>query len=202
MTVEEQEMPSPTEEVDRTFVRTLRALRNVGDDREQRTQLLRRIAALSVDMREAILDEAGNPDWAGRTHAYREHMRDMYAKAGMTAEEKSNVQAAVRYHVSSLVRERLTDGEVEALGLVEHSSQEKARVSRNARSAQLRLVREETAPAETSPLRLLALALIHLERVKPAAISHLDDEERALAQATLEQIMTRVRTLTRGRHAG
>src|SRR4051812_43452584 len=78
------------------IVRILRALRTSEGDR--RTMLYRDLAGHMVELREHYLTPSGEPDWTGRTGAYRLGVRALYADAGYSPAERKQVQTSIRYH--------------------------------------------------------------------------------------------------------
>lgn len=180
----------------RTLVRTLRSLRNATSD-TARTDLLRDIAQLSVDLREHFLTPQGEPDWAARTWAYREYLRACYAEAGYTPDEARTTQAAVRYHVSRYLRERLSDEELRHLGLRPEATVDRARERRAAKRA---LFEAATSPHVTGDMdgaevKMIASSLLLLQRVDPARLYALGDRERDTVRVILTQLARRVDVL-------
>lgn len=77
---------------------------------ELRTIHLRRVASLFVDIREKCEDPAGRgPDWTGRSKAYREAVSEAYREVEdeVPPVRLRQMKSQVRYHFSSIVRERL-----------------------------------------------------------------------------------------------
>lgn len=68
----------------------------------------------------------GSPDLLGRSRDYRAFVTQAQDEAGVPRDDRASVQAAIRYHVSPLLRERYAE-EVEALGLSAGSSVERGR---------------------------------------------------------------------------
>lgn len=122
------------------FVRALRRLRQL--EGSERTPLYRDLAAHTVALREHFHTAQGEPDWIGRTSAYRHAVRDLYSKADYTPEEADGVQSAIRYHVGNLVREILHPEALEDLGLDEISPLERAREVRRDQAILLARARE------------------------------------------------------------
>lgn len=107
-----------------------------------RTPIYRELAEYTVALREHYLTEAGEPDWVGRTSAYRHAVRDLYSRAGYTPEDAKAVQSTIRYHVGNIVREVLRPEEIEDLGLTEVSPLEQARETRRDQAVLLARARE------------------------------------------------------------
>ncbi|MFD6638341.1 hypothetical protein ACFWDN_21270 [Micromonospora chalcea] len=187
-------MSATKEDLGAGLVRVLRALRRVGDNRERRTELYRTIANASVDLREHFLTPEGNPDWAGRTWAYREYVRERYSEAGYSREEARPVQTSVRYHVSVRVRERLTPEEVEDLGLRAENITERMCDHRAAKSA---LFESLTPSADDNPDvgRAIAGAYVVLQRLSTADVGALRGQARENARAVLARLRERAEEL-------
>lgn len=95
----------------------MNALRQYVSDGLRGTASLREAADAAVEAREHFFTAEGEPDWLGRTHAYRNWSRETFSKAGIQASDLTKVQNSVRYHVSASLRERLSDEAREDLGL-------------------------------------------------------------------------------------
>ncbi|RKR85902.1 hypothetical protein BDK92_0117 [Micromonospora pisi] len=103
------------QEIRTEIVRILRALQHA--EGERRTMLYRDLADQTVDLREHYLTPAGQPDWTGRTGAYRIAVRALYAEAGYSQAERKVVQTSTRYHIGNHVRARISKEEADALAL-------------------------------------------------------------------------------------
>ncbi|MFG3715817.1 hypothetical protein [Micromonospora sp. NPDC047730] len=170
------------------LVKALRAVRRVGDNRERRTELYRAIATASVDLRaHFVVEETGQPDWAGRTWEYREYIRDRYAEAGLSRDEARSVQTSVRYHIGSLVRERLDADQLEDLGLRPEDMAERMREYRKAQSAQLATLKAE--PGDLDLGKALAGAFTVLQKISPGQIAELRGAAREQARAVLGRLL-------------
>ncbi len=95
-------------------------------EREVRTMAARAAAVALVDARPHFQMRDGSPDLLGRSAEYREFVTRAQDEAGVPRDDRASVQAAIRYHVSPLLRERHAK-EVEALGLSAGSSVERGR---------------------------------------------------------------------------
>ena len=152
------------------------------------TEHLRDVATAFVDAREHFYTRDGLPDWLGSTHAYRQWTREAYDRAGVQASELSRLQAAVRYHVGNVVRERLDVQEVAELGLRQHSPRERAVEKRERASETLSLF--GGGPAITDPDDVhaaLAAIDVALRRIAESAVRR-DDADKLgdiLARAEL-----------------
>ncbi|RLK22654.1 hypothetical protein DER29_0492 [Micromonospora sp. M71_S20] len=197
VTTEADLMTATKDELGAALVKALRALRRVGDNRERRTELYRQVADASVDLREHFLTpDTGEPDWAGRSWAYREYVRDRYSEAGVSKDEARSIQASVRYHVSTRVRQRLTPEEVEDLGLRAENIAQRAQATRAVNSALLSSLGAGT-PDENNPdvSRALAGAFVVLQRITPAEVAALDGQGRSQARAVLGRLLAHAEEL-------
>ncbi|MEV8516298.1 hypothetical protein [Dactylosporangium sp. NPDC051484] len=179
------------DDLDAALVKSLNALRLVGDNRELRTVLNRELAESTVGLRAHFPDATGAPDWVGRSWPYREHMRKLYAEAGYSRDEARRAQPSIRYHVASLVREQLTPEQVADLGLHEDDLVERARTSRKATRALLSTVN----PAGKDVVGSAEAGLLLLQRIPVESVQALDDTERAHLRDLLDQIVERVGAL-------
>jgi hypothetical protein len=150
-----------------------------------RTPLLRRVAEVFVDLRGHFYDDDGVQDWRGRTYPYRQVIGDAYGLANVPKDELSTVQAAVRYHVSNVLRERLSADDLEALGLRPSSARERSVEKRERQSALLSAFRNGPAPSEgLDVLRALAAAHALLSRIPAGSLRDLTDQDRRKAART------------------
>jgi hypothetical protein len=99
----------------RSATRELR--KAVESDGADRTHHLRATADLLVDLRALHEDAEGGPDWRGRSFAYRDLVRGIYAGAGLPPDSGDTTKTALRYHVGNALRERLSPDDLDALGL-------------------------------------------------------------------------------------
>lgn len=83
----------------------------------ERTHHLRETADHLVDLRGLHLDAEGAPDWPGRTFAYRDLVRSIYASAGLGPDSGDTTKTALRYHVGNSLRERVDPSDLDAAGL-------------------------------------------------------------------------------------
>lgn len=174
-------------------LRLLRRLRALGpDDRERRTVALRDLAEVMVDMREHFVTPEGDPDWSGRTFAYRELARELYAEAGFPHDQAQAVQAAVRYHVGNIVRQRLSVDELADHGLRDVGPKQRARLSRDAQSALMRSFRQSADP---DVVRNVAAALHLLDRVAADRVAALTDGDREVVRALATAAAERARAV-------
>jgi len=194
-------MTRSRQDVARDLVRALRKLKTLDTGSPARTETLREVARLTVDLREHFLTPSGQPDWAARTWDYRNFIIDRYADAGYSKEESRKVQATVRYHVSPYLRQKLSPDQITDLGLRHESSVDRSREQRDARRALLRAAKEVVAPAtrggpgSADLLRSIAGALLVLQHIDPAALAEMTETDRVQAQAVLSRIEARAAQL-------
>ncbi|MEU5906555.1 hypothetical protein [Micromonospora sp. NPDC047527] len=119
-------MAASKQQIEREILRILRAARQTTGER--RTILLRDLAEQMVDLREHYLTTSGDPDWTGRTGLYRYAVRELYAQAGYSPDERKTTQTSTRYHVGNLVRTRVSQETADALGLGRASPQDRSRM--------------------------------------------------------------------------
>jgi len=162
------------------------------------TGFLRTAADSAVAAREHFFTAEGEPDWLGRTHAYRIWIREAYAKAGVQAADLTKMQAAVRYHVSAALRERISDEAREDLGLRVETARERS-AEKHGRNVEVLSIfggggvitdRETVAKA-------LSLMGATLQRIDAEALSRRDAAERDEALAGLSTIAAAVKRLQR-----
>ena len=86
------------------------------------TLLLRQVARLMVEARSRFTLLDGTPDWQGRSGDYRRWIGEAFTQAGV--EDRHNLQSALRYHTGLLIRERLSERELEEFGFIKASPRE------------------------------------------------------------------------------
>lgn len=190
------------DEIAANIVRKLRALR-AAVDRERQTTLAREIAEGSVALRE-FYEVDGQPDYAGRSHAYRVTMRDLWSKAGFAdAAERDAAQARVRYHVGNIVRERIPAEQIEAAGLQGPSPREQTTERKRAVAALAQAA--SSAPlgdTDADLVRAVGASLAILLRLDPDRVAAVKGRERGLVVATLRRIEARAGVLSAAADAG
>ncbi|GAA4981171.1 hypothetical protein [Actinopolymorpha pittospori] len=174
-------------------VRILRGLRSLGEgDRERRTMLMRDLSETLVNLREHFLTKDGTPDWAGRAWAYRRLVRDLYGEAGIPPEDATPLQAASRYHIGNILRERLKPEELEDLGLGP-GPRERVRAAHEERSNLLATLKGDGENPEV--IRAFSVAFTLLERVSDEAVAELRGADRRAARTLLRKIAERAEQL-------
>lgn len=83
----------------------------------ERSRHLRRTADLLVDLRALHANTEGETDWRGTSYPYRALVASIYSGAGLPQESGHKTKTALRYHIGSALRERLSDEDLKAAGL-------------------------------------------------------------------------------------
>lgn len=156
---------------------------------EERTPALREIAARVAESRSFFqTKDTGDPDWFGRTNAYRVWIRTVYDDAGFQRDEARSVQSSLRYHVGQAVRE-LADAEaLEEAGIMPETPKERAREYQRT----VRAVQNEIG----SGLLSLSAVYVVLRRINAEAMAaELEERERDIAMVTLSDLIRRAREI-------
>lgn len=157
---------------------------------DHRTDHLRELAEIVVELRGAHTLEDGRADWSGRSPAYRQTMADIYARAKVPAENLDTVQAALRYHVGNLLRQRATGDDLEAVGLSRIAPSQRLATRRQALQAQAAVA----APRQDIA-RLTAYAQALLDFVDVNAVPELAPERAVASRLALEAVRQRAEEL-------
>lgn len=156
------------------------ALRRYLEKRE--TVDLKIVASRFIDAREHFYTREGEPDWLGRTYAYRRWVREVMSDAHVPGDDLSTVQAAVRYHSGNILRERLDAATLADLGLRSESPRERSIEKRERYSETLSLfaggARIESAEEIQAAVAMMDAAL---RRISLASLA--PKERRAAAGA-------------------
>lgn len=96
------------------------------------TDLLYEIAPLVVELRSRFHLEDERTDWSGRSPGYRAAIREVYSLGEIPKESLDTVQAALRYHVGNLLRDRAPADELEGVGLIKLSPKKRLALRREA----------------------------------------------------------------------
>lgn len=174
------------------------------------TATYRKLAGVIVDLRKRFPNSKGTgPDWKGTTQDYRDAAQRMYDGAGVPADAVSGMQAAIRYHIGNVLRERLTEEELTQAGLSTEGPLDRARSRREAASASspedeaewfndtmqtLKSIEDEHPDVVIVDLRdegsdvldMLTRALTVLQNAHERGVP---DDARAAATSTLDQIV-------------
>ena len=152
----------------------------------ERTDRLRAVARAFVAAREHFYTKEGEPDWHGRTYAYRTWVREVTSLANVPADSLSSTQAAIRYHVGNVLRERLDDDQLAELGLRKESPRERSVEKRERISEALALVSGGTALDDADAILDAAKAITGILRRINA--SGLTPAERRRAKDALQEV--------------
>lgn len=163
--------------------RAIAALRRYVQSKS--TEDLREVANLFIDCRESFFTAEGNPDWLGRTHVYRRWVRETMTLANVPPESLPSIQAAIRYHTSYLLRERLDAETLEELGLQPSSSRDRSTAKWTRYSETLALFSGGAAiESADDVLRLTQLVEHALRRISTADMA--SAERAAVASSLLD----------------
>jgi hypothetical protein len=154
---------------------------------------LRAFAEIVFDIRQEFSAEDGGPDFLGRSWDYRQVISEVYSRANIPSEDMPSIQAAIRYHVGNVMRERLTPKELEALGLKSSAPVERSREVRSNRTKALNALRGTSL--DVSPIE--ALRSIHrlLLLVNRTGLKRLAAAERREAEEILRDVAERIERL-------
>lgn len=167
-----------------------------GAHQDDKTGLARAIAETFVDIREHFVnDETGNPDWRGKTYPYRQMIGEIFSGANVPKDDASKIQAALRYHVGNVLRDRLSEDELDDLGLRAETPRRRSQQRRESRTA---LLYAATTQAEgVTPVG--ALRALHaasaLLGVACEGAADLAPKERQAADQVLDLIAEQVADL-------
>lgn len=173
-----------------TISRSLSASDNV------RTDLLRETARHFIDARAHFFTREGEPDWLGRTYAYRAWIREVMSAAHVPGDEVSSLQAAIRYHSGNILRDRLSEEQIDDLGLRKESPKERSVEKRERTSETLNIFSggPEITDADNI-LKLCKLTSLALARVNVASVAKLPAKQRKEARAALARVAERASEL-------
>lgn len=161
-----------------------------GSDAE-RTDYLRAVAADFVAAREHFYTKEGEPDWHGRTYAYRTWVREVMSLGGVPADVLASTQAAIRYHVGNILRDRLDDDQIEALGLRKESPRERSVEKRERTSSALALVSGGQAIESLEDITAAASAVVGI--LRRINVSGLTGARRKAAVSALQDVSAAAR---------
>lgn len=162
----------------------------LGTDAE-RTDHLRDVAAAFVDAREHFYTKEGDPDWNGRTYAYRTWVREVMGQANVPSELMTSTQAAIRYHVGNILRDRLDDDQLADLGLRKESPRQRSVEKRERTSLALALVSGGQAIETLDEIQDAATAIIGI--LKRVNVGELPEQRRKAARAALQDVESAAR---------
>lgn len=148
-----------------------------------RTAHFRAVAEAYVDARALFYTKDGAPDWTGKTYAYRNWVREVTGGANIPASMRTTVQAAVRYHIGNVLRERLAPDELAAVGLRAVSPRERSVEKREGTSAALNML-NGGAPLDQL-VDITTAAATFTRALRRVDTSGLTKEERVVAAEAL-----------------
>lgn len=163
-----------------------------GQEPEDRTRILRQMAAVLVQLRSGCTTDDGRTDWAGRSGAYRAAVGDIYRQSRLSEDERETMQAALRYHVGNRVREVAPEAELEDLGLRKERPVDRVKLTRDRLAALARTgaAMGDGDGAAADPVRLAIAARVMMERIAadPEAIEALTPKRRADLAAAVDTV--------------
>lgn len=154
----------------------------------ERAALLREAAEGFITAREHFFDRAGEPDWKGRTHAYRQWIQEAMSIAHVPPEETATLSAAVRYHSGNVLRERLDDETLEDLGLRKASPRERSIEKRERHAETLSIFGGGGAEITDVDEILAALRSMKVVLVRVNTSSLTKAKRRTVAEAVAEVV--------------
>jgi len=171
-------------------VEALKRWLNGPEDRK--TENLRATAQNFVAAREHFTNPAGDPDWLGRSFAYRSWVRDTMTRAGVPTERVSGTLTSIRYHAGNALRERLPAEELADLGLLTTSPLKRAQAQNDRKSELLQVLdggaRLDTSEAITSALRAVESILRRVDLPTIAGLAKDDADAVAVASRAVRVI--------------
>lgn len=159
-----------------------------------RSDYLRACAAVIVEIRAHFILEDGRTDWGGRSPAYRKIIHDIYQRAHVPTDRYDTVQAALRYHVGNLLRDRVSADDLAAVGLSGVSPKQRLARTREVVSALSKS--GEITELTGDPVRLLIYAEALLDHIAEDALDGLSAPEKAAGRIALEGLAARIKVLT------
>lgn len=153
---------------------------------ETRTPMLREVADLLAEARQHFLRADGSPDLLGKTPTYRRFVTEIYDDSGIPKSELPRVQAAVRYHVSTALRERYDRETLAEYGLDVADGREKSQERRASRAALVAALSSKDVHGGS----ILALTGVQnlLRGINTDDLDSLDGDAREVAVATLVDV--------------
>ncbi|WDS52131.1 hypothetical protein SEA_UTZCHIPS_25 [Microbacterium phage UtzChips] len=151
----------------------------------ERTLFAKEVAEALIEARTHFVTRDGKPGYLGRSGDYRAFVAEALTEAGVPRENRAALQAAIRYHVSPLLRERFGE-EVEALGLEPGSSVERARRRKERDSRILSVFAGGSEINDPSDVSLVA----NLARLAVTRVSAMPSDTPALTLARTREEFT------------
>lgn len=169
-------------------------------DEAERTPLLKAAAEAFVAARERFFTKEGEPDWLGRTFAYRRWVREAFSLANVPADEITRIQGAIRWHYGAALRAHLTPEQIEDLGLRDATPAERS-VEKRARHSEVLSIfaaGPELDDFETiaSALHLTELALRRVSTDSIRGLSAVRRKEVHEAARSVEELLAGIAAAT------
>lgn len=155
-----------------------------------KTDRLRRVAVAFVAAREHFFTKEGDPDWLGRTYAYRRWVRETYTLASIPNDTLATVQGAVRYHAGNELRQHLDSAALEDLGLRTMSPRERSVEKRERHTETLAMFGAGGQEIITAEDVLTVSRMIEsaLRRVSVTAVRGLPAKDRRAVREALARV--------------
>jgi hypothetical protein len=161
-------------------------------DPDGRTAILRELAEDLVSVRSHFGRADGSPDWKGGSHPYRVFVRDLFGEADVSKSQQAGIQAAIRYHVGAVLRQRLDADALAEYGLIPQTPRQRSADRRHARTA------EAVAPDRGDVHSLVSGAHILLRQLTPGHVALVPADEVDELRGLLADLAERVQTLQAG----
>jgi hypothetical protein len=178
-------------EAQRKFAEHLRAAIANDGAGEYDTAEMHAAADALVDMRMLYTNRDGQPDLKGASFEYRRAVSDGLADAGVEAGRRSQVMAALRYHVGNRVRARFTQEQLADYGLNSHSPHDRQRAEREMIAGIVRVATNPRAEV-TEPEEAVKTAQMAAQMLENIKLKRLTKADRKALELQLERIRHRV----------
>lgn len=123
----------------------------VAAEGDERAEHLRAVAEALVDKRADTPmdpdDATSDPDWRGKSYAYKHWVADVFTEAGIPAGERRRTQGAIAYHVNNVLHERPGLPDPHSLGINPKPLRDR-RAEHRERTSNLNRLVVETGPFE------------------------------------------------------
>lgn len=168
---------------------------DLSNDKYEKAEAIKELSELLLQLRGEFTTEDGSPDWTGRTYAYRNAVRELFSFSGVPRERTIKMQALTRYHMGNMLRAQLGPDELESLGLLVESPNERSNDKRRARMDVVRAVRGQDQ--ELEPELALHAAEQLLRRLRLSIVQNLEPDRVADLQESLSEIEHQLHRLQR-----
>ncbi|MFD0044759.1 hypothetical protein ACFVGV_06165 [Pseudarthrobacter scleromae] len=179
-------------------IAAINSLRNyLKGAEDEKTAHLRAVATSFVDARQHFFTPQGEPDWLGRTHAYRTWVRETMRLADVQQSNLTTVQAAIRYHIGNIVRERMDADTIQGLGLRSSSPKQRSVEKRGRHSEVLNIFGNGGAEIVDPDEIVVAVGMMEaaLARMSVEAIAGMDAQTRKTIREAIEGVELRLHDL-------